>query len=84
MSVPSMKTLPSSGFSSPMSVFRSTDLPVPEGPSITEISPAGNVRVTSFQMTWLPKLFERPSMTTSVPTEALPADHGTDRPGRTP
>ena len=39
-----------------MSVLRSTDLPVPEGPSITQISPAGMVRVTSPQISCLPKL----------------------------
>ena len=77
MSVPSIQTLPSSGLRSPMRVFRRTDLPVPDGPSITEISPAGSVSVTSLQMTWLPKLFVRPSMTTSVPTEAL-LDRGSD------
>ena len=30
--------------------MRNTDLPVPEGPSRTEISPAGRVRVTSSQI----------------------------------
>ena len=41
MSVPSMTIEPVSGLSRPMRVLRSTDLPVPEGPSITQISPAG-------------------------------------------
>ena len=47
--------LPLSGLSSPMRVLRNTDLPVPEGPSITQISPAGMVRVTSPQIRSLPK-----------------------------
>ena len=42
MSVPSITTLPRSGLSRPISVLRSTDLPVPEGPSITQISPGGD------------------------------------------
>src|SRR3712207_7399376 len=44
---------PLSGLSSPTSDLRNTDLPVPDGPSRTEISPGGNVRVTSLQMFWL-------------------------------
>ena len=46
---------PLSGLSSPTSDFRKTDLPVPDGPSITETSPGGSVRVTSLQMICLPK-----------------------------
>ena len=52
-------TLPLSGLSRPMMVFSRTDLPVPDGPSITQISPAGMVRVTSPQISCLPKLFVR-------------------------
>ena len=55
MSVPSMRIEPLSGLSRPMSVLRKTDLPVPDGPSITQISPAGIVRVTSPQISCLPK-----------------------------
>src|SRR3954470_15476175 len=76
MSVPSMKTWPSLGLRRPISVLRNTDLPVPEGPSMTEISPAGRVKVTSFQIVWLPNFFVRPSTTTSTPTDGpslLPA-----------
>src|SRR5699024_7847893 len=40
---------------------------VPEGPNITETSPGGSVKETSFQMAWLPKDFVRSSMTTSAP-----------------
>ncbi len=42
MSVPSMTMEPLSGLISPMRVLRKTDLPVPDGPSITQISPAGS------------------------------------------
>lgn len=49
---PATFTEPRSGFSSPTSVLRNTDLPVPEGPSMTETSPAGSVSETSCQMTW--------------------------------
>ncbi len=41
---------PLSGLSSPMSVFRNTDLPVPDGPSSTDTSPGGSVSVTSPQI----------------------------------
>ena len=50
MSTSRMMIEPLSGFSSPISDFRNTDLPVPDGPSRTEISPGGRVRVTSPQM----------------------------------
>src|SRR4051794_32735191 len=76
MSVPSMKTCPELGLSRPINVFRNTDLPVPDGPSITEISPAGRVSVTSFQIIWLPNFLVSPSTTTSTPTEALLACRG--------
>ena len=59
MSSPSITMLPLSGLSSPMRVLRKTDLPVPEGPSITQISPAGIVRVTSPQIRSLPNFFVR-------------------------
>ena len=61
MSLPSMTIDPRSGLSSPTSVLRNTDLPVPDGPSSTEISPGGSVRVTSLQMFWLPKDLVSPS-----------------------
>src|SRR3954464_4808017 len=61
---------PFSGFSRPTSDLRNTDLPVPEGPSRTEISPGGSVRVTSLQMFWLPNDFDRPSTSTATPTSA--------------
>src|SRR5690349_20251508 len=62
---------PASGLSSPTRVLRKTDLPVPEGPSITEISPAGRVRETSFQITCDPKRLVRPSTLISTPTAHL-------------
>src|SRR3954453_726081 len=67
MSTPSITTLPRSGLSSPMRVLSRTDLPVPEGPSITQISPAGTVRETSPQMSCLPKDLVRPSIWISTP-----------------
>ena len=41
----------------PISALRNTDLPVPEGPSMTETSPAGMVRATSPQISCFPKGF---------------------------
>ena len=61
---------PCSGLSSPTSDLRNTDLPVPEGPSRTEISPGGRVSVTSLQMFWLPNDFVSPSTSTATPTSA--------------
>ena len=58
---------PRSGFSSPISVFRNTDLPVPDGPSSTDTSPGGSVSVTSDQMFARPKDFDSPSTLTSTP-----------------
>lgn len=52
MSRPWIVMEPRSGLSRPTSVLRNTDLPVPEGPSMTETSPAGSVSETSCQMTW--------------------------------
>src|SRR5665811_2072694 len=68
---------PCSGLSSPTSVLRKTDLPVPEGPSMTEISPAGRVSVTSFQMTCEPNDLVRPSTLISTPTASPPASFST-------
>ena len=70
MSVPSMTTEPRSGFSRPIRVLSSTDLPVPDGPSITQISPAGTVSVTSPQMSCLPKDLVSPSILISTPMRA--------------
>src|SRR3954468_18424187 len=70
MSVSLMTMEPRSGFSSPTSDFRKTDLPVPDGPSSTEISPGGKVRVTSLQMFWLPNDLVSPSTSTATPTSA--------------
>src|SRR6478672_847918 len=72
MSVPSMTMLPLSGFSRPISALRNTDFPVPDGPSITQISPAGIVRVTSPQMSCLPNDLVRSSTLISTPTDAPP------------
>src|SRR6478736_5676863 len=58
---------PASGLSRPTSVLRNTDLPVPEGPSMTEISPAGSVRVTSRQIVCEPKVLVRPVTAISTP-----------------
>src|SRR5688572_11177383 len=76
MSVSLMTIEPRSGFSRPTSDFRNTDLPVPEGPRRTEISPGGKVRVTSLQMFWLPKDFVSPSTSTATPTSYLPLRSG--------
>src|SRR3954454_14589371 len=73
MSVSLMMIEPSSGLSRPTSDFRNTDLPVPDGPSSTEISPGGNVRVTSLQMFLLPKDLVSPSTSTATPTSASPS-----------
>src|SRR4051795_10197976 len=72
MSVSLMTMEPFSGFSRPTSDFRNTDLPVPDGPSSTEISPGGRVSVTSLQMFWLPKDFVSPSTSTATPTTEPP------------
>src|SRR5688500_14206079 len=62
---------PRSGLSSPTRVLSSTDLPVPDGPSMTEISPAGSVRETSCQITCRPKDLVSPSTWISTPTPHL-------------
>src|SRR5215210_3569034 len=82
---------PRSGLSSPTRVLSSTDLPVPDGPSITEISPAGSVSETSCQITCRPKDLVSPSTWISTPTphlaDRLPtgndraAQRSRDRPG---
>ena len=73
MSMSLMMIEPFSGLSRPTRVFRNTDLPVPDGPSRTEISPGGSVSVTSPQMFWLPNDFVSPSTSTSTPTCAYPS-----------
>ena len=59
MSLPSIITEPCSGLSKPIRVLRNTDLPVPDGPSMTLISPAGRVRQTSSQIVWRPNRLVR-------------------------
>ena len=61
MLVPSTMILPRSGRSNPISDFRNTDLPVPDGPSSTLTSPGGTSMVTSSQIRWGPKDFVSPS-----------------------
>src|SRR5437868_5739982 len=70
---------PRSGLSSPTSDFRNTDLPVPDGPRRTEISPAGTVSETSCQMVWRPKDLVRPSTLISTPTRHLSSRPGDSR-----
>src|SRR3954471_24307107 len=76
MSVSLMTMEPFSGLSRPTSDLRNTDLPVPDGPSSTEISPGGRVRVTSLQMFWLPNDLVSPSTSTATPTYVLPPRSG--------
>ena len=71
MSVPSMRIEPWSGLSRPIRVLRNTDLPVPDGPSITEISPAGTVSETSPQISCLPNDLLRFSTLISTPMAYL-------------
>src|SRR4051794_8168729 len=63
---------PFSGLSSPIRDLRNTDLPVPEGPSRTDTSPGGRVRVTSDQMLARPKDLDSPSTVTSTPAMGAP------------
>src|SRR5690348_13856070 len=63
---------PFSGLRSPISDFRNTDLPVPEGPSRTDTSPGGRLRVTSDQMLARPKDLDSPSTVTSTPAMGAP------------
>ena len=76
MSVSLMTIEPCSGLSRPTSDFRKTDLPVPDGPSSTEISPGGRVSVTSLQMFWLPNDLVSPSTSTATPTTVPPLRSG--------
>src|SRR3954453_3960127 len=76
MSVPSIVIDPCSGLSRASRDLRNTDLPVPEGPSSTEISPGGSVSVTSLQMFWLPNDLVSPSTSTATPTYDLPCSGG--------
>src|SRR3954462_10551210 len=68
-SLPSIQMWPAFGLSKPTRCLRNPDLPVPEGPSSTEISPAGNVRETSSQIVCLPNRLVRFSTRTSTPTQ---------------
>src|SRR5690606_26763343 len=67
MSVPSITIEPCSGRSRPINDLRNTDLPVPDGPSRAETSPAGNINVTSCQILCEPKDLVSPSTETSTP-----------------
>src|SRR6478752_10451933 len=71
MSVPSMRIEPSSGLRRPIRALRKTDLPVPDGPSITETSPAGIDSETPPQMSCLPNDLLRLSTLISTPMSAL-------------
>ncbi len=84
MSRSSMTIAPRSGLSRPTSVLRKTDLPVPDGPSSTEIWPAGKVKLTSAQMFCLPKDFVSPSILTSTPTHQLLTRICSANPGGSP
>ncbi len=70
MSTPSMMIEPRSGLSSPIRALRNTDFPVPDGPSMTDTSPAGIVSETSPQISCLPKLLVR--LVTSISVPMLP------------
>src|SRR4051812_18196372 len=63
---------PRSGRNRPTRCLRNTDLPVPDGPSSTEISPLGRVSETFSQMTWRPKDLLSPSTLISTPTHDRP------------
>ena len=67
MSTPSTITRPRSGLTRPISDFRNTVLPVPDGPSMTLTSPAGSVSEMSRQTDCVPKDLVSPSTTTSMP-----------------
>src|ERR1700757_3954917 len=58
---------PRSGRSRPISDFKKTDLPVPDGPSNTLTSPSGTSIVTSSQIRWEPKDFVSPSTWIPIP-----------------
>src|SRR6202040_2413082 len=74
MSVPSTVINPRSGRSKPISDFKKTDLPVPEGPSSTLTSPSGTSNVTSSQIRWDPKDFVSPSTWIPIPIRNPPAE----------
>src|ERR1700743_485460 len=74
MSVPSTMIDPRSGRSRPISDFKKTDLPVPEGPSRTLTSPSGISIVTSSQIRWDPKDFVSPSTEIPLPMRNPPTD----------
>src|SRR5271156_4416946 len=76
MSVPSTRIEPRSGRSRPISDFRKTDLPVPDGPSKTLTSPSGISKVTSSQIRWDPKDLVSPSTEIPMPMRNPPADLG--------
>src|SRR5207248_924074 len=71
MFLPSIQISPWSGFSKPMMCFRNTDLPVPEGPSITVILPFGMSQVRSSQTVCDPKVLV--SSLTPISTSGLPS-----------
>jgi hypothetical protein len=60
--------LPRSGRSNPISDFKNTDLPVPDGPNSTLTSPAGRSKVTSSQIRREPNDFVKPSTSIPMPT----------------
>src|SRR4051794_20738574 len=84
MSVSVITIEPRSGLSSPTSDLRKTDLPVPEGPSSTEISPGGRVKVTSLQMFWLPNALVSPSTGPRRPLSTSPVSRLRRRPHTAP
>src|SRR2546430_1679552 len=59
---------PCSGRSRPISDFKNTDLPVPDGPIRTLTSPGGRVRVTFCQIRCEPNDLVMASVLTSTPT----------------
>src|SRR5437588_7024337 len=67
--IPSTTTSPLSGSSSPTMCRSSTDLPVPEGPMMTVISPRGMEALTPSSTVWPLKALttSRHSMTTPLP-----------------
>src|ERR1700733_9426002 len=76
MSVPSTRIEPRSGRSSPISDFKNTDLPVPDGPSNTLTSPCGISKVTSSQIRWDPKDLVSPSTWIPMPIRNLSRSAG--------
>src|SRR6516162_9642931 len=60
VSTPSMRIDPASGWSRPRMHFTSTDLPVPEPPMITRLSPVGQSMSTSPSTRLRPNDFLRP------------------------